>query len=287
MRAHLAGVAIVAVIAACSGKRDARFDEPLAYLPRDTQVVMGMDLTQLRRGPLAEALRDQIAAEPSYAAAVRQCKLEPLELLDRAVLGVSKLTGTVEGVIVLQGRNMPALLSCLAGLEDTAKRDGEVVILVDDDDGELALAAANETTIVGRFGFAPTAREVRDVVARTSSIVNVPAFMELYRGLDTRQAFWVAAKGEVLADLDIRPAPRSVGATLRVGDTIQIAVRIRFSSSADAKQALDRYGHSLEPKELGAAKASVRQDGADVTIAIETSAQVARQLIGRIRDEGW
>jgi hypothetical protein len=251
----------------------------LAYVPQDAVVVVGFNSDAVG-DPFASAFVNRIEADPAYRAWRRECDVDPIKAFDRMTIAVRDMDGE-SGVFVIQGKQLDKLVACTAKQESSIKRDGDVLMFREDGD-TLAMVLANDDTLVGVFGDGTTAAEAREVVNGVPSLADDASFKSLLDKVDTGDAFWFAARGKPLAELDDDFDLVSIGGSIELGERIGVDVIVRFADESDAKQAEDG-ARLLLPRKLEGI--DIGRDGADLTLEAKVSRGDTKKLLRELGTE--
>ncbi|HEU0034706.1 MAG TPA: hypothetical protein VFQ53_28975 [Kofleriaceae bacterium] len=279
-------IVALAAVTACSRGRDAKADEAIAYLPDQTELVLGFNVKDLRDSPLWDDIDKSLARDAEYRSITKTCGIDLAEDIDHVVIGLTELRPTPEGVFVIKGKHVDKLLACDIG--GKVKRDGKVVFY-EDDSGEAVLALADSSTLVGVFGFHPSKAELDRALAKSNSLRDLPAFKELFADVHTGHTVWLVGKGSLVSDVDFDLKPRSFGGSIDISSKVTFSGVARFASSADAKQAADEVRSSLGTAKAKAVldSSDISQDGATVTGSIRLSASATREMLRDVTSDGW
>jgi hypothetical protein len=273
------GVVGSAAYSRCGGCRkqhhDTQTDDALAYLPADSDIVLGFDVDALRGTSATDDLREELEHELAYRAFKRGCGFDPLTAIDRVTIGVHADGDHSTGVFVVNGSELGKLVKCADDIGDTVRRDGDIVF-VTDKDGTAALELVDDHTLIGVFGEHPTKHMVDEVLRRDDSIRGRKEFASLYSDVDTRSAAWVVLSGTTLREKVELDSFQGIAASVKIDSRLTFEMRARFASAADAEKAFDTVGRVT--RSVGGADFSAETDGRDILVKGDMPPKMLRSL---------
>jgi hypothetical protein len=258
-------------------------NDVLAFLPRDSELVIGLDGVELRRAALYTSFEDELMQGiSSKLAHARQCGLDP-KTVEGFTAGGKVIGGgeQFEGVFVVRGVDSARALTCMAkegAAKGTVTNEGGVVTLQTNDHQDVAVTAAGARTLVMQFGHGVNKDSIGALLALGSPLRTSPAFMTLFERREPHAAMWFMINGSAPFMAELRKngiSPRSVDGTLRVTDQLAGALRVSFASPADA-DSLVQMTHQVQGYvQAMVERFDVRADGAVVHVeAAATEAQL-------------
>jgi hypothetical protein len=215
-------------------------DDELAFLPKESEIVVGVDLATLRNTP---AWRDQM--EPGFDRAAfekirKLCGFNPWALITRITLATRKLGSDSELVVTLAGGDAKQAIACglkQATTEYTARADGDVTILSKTGDNfTIGLAPVGRSHALAFATPGVDAKRVHAQLAVGSPLRSSPAFMALYDKLERGASAWFIINGSspLFTSMSFGVRPKYIDGTLIVTDRYTLATRVTMFSAADA-----------------------------------------------------
>jgi hypothetical protein len=254
--------------------------DELAFLPLDSELVLGLDVRQIVGSPLWKQLEPQLMDRigPRLGEVRAACGYEPLAVLRNVTVGV-KLTEPFDGVIVVRGLPRDKTLACVTRVLPnrpgiTVERG--VVTVPSDGPNEppAVMAFANATTLV-----VTTSRGKLDAaLASGAPLRGSRAFTELWELVNARDAVWGVVNGASrafasLASFGVRP--RAVLGSASLASGLALTGRMRLGSPDEATQLASLGQAQVSALQSMAEKVEVGSEGTDVTLRVEmTTAQV-------------
>lgn len=221
-------------------------DDVLAYLPADSDMVLGLDATALRASALWQKFEGEIAASlgAKYTTMRDRCGIDPVRSLTQFSIGGRLGTsGKLEGVMVFRGVASQKALDCFAGEASknaTVTNEKGVLTLTDDNDKMVAMAVG-PTTIVAQAGANVTPATLDAIVRSGVPLRTSPAFMTLFDRREPGASMWGMLNGNssLLGNMAQAGArPKSVDGTVTVRDKFIANMRVTYASPAEADQML-------------------------------------------------
>jgi hypothetical protein len=261
--------------------------EPLAFLPADAHLVVGVDVAQLVASDvwrqLGPRVTDQLArAFPRLSGA---CGAEALRSLRSFVVGIRFSRDEPEGsptregspasVVTIRGLTRDHVLRCA----DTDWR-GEVTPApggyltrpaASAAEHPAVMAFIDATTLVMYQGPQATLAQLEAVLARGAPLRGSRTIGPLWRAVDMRQVGWLLAEGDAppFAGLhSIGAIPSGISGTIGVRDEVTIQLTARFATAAAATQVADTMAPQLALLRAFAAVAEIEASGAEITARI-------------------
>ncbi len=225
--------------------RSVSSSDALAYLPEDSSLVVVADLKELMGSQsmksFAPLLEKRIPA--NVAGYFASCGFDPLTL-KRASMGLRNIDATKpRGVMVLRGYRRDVLMKCIEqahAAQPSALTIDQGVVTMNATDSKLALAFADDHTLVIQIGPDASAESLRGVLdTDTGAPLRMnPRFTELIAKLDPSHPLWfVFDDAKVMAGAPLGSPMRSVMGSARITDSLITDVRIRFADPGAAASA--------------------------------------------------
>lgn len=264
-------------------------DDVLAFLPVDSDIVIGIDAVALRSSALYQQFEPQIIAGmgDKLAKVREQCGFDPMKTIERAVVG-----GKVDenekfiGVIVVRGVSGPKVLECIA---ETSKNEGTVTteggtVTVDRGEGEkTALTIVASNTLVMQFGPTVSAASLDAVIQGGVPLRGSQAFMGLFNRRESGSSVWGMINGNAPFMAEMAQAgarPKSIDGTLIVKDRFVGALRMTFATPDDANKVNQQMQQILPMVQGQFDKVDVRTDGAMIRADVIATDEQLKKLFG-------
>src|SRR5512140_475891 len=140
-------------------------DEDLALLPRDSEVVLGINVTQVQQSALWKQFVEPKLMSGDAMSKISEfktkCGIDPMSAVKSVSIGMKGVAGNKpDGVAVVHGMDKTKAMACLDAMKDEMAKDGtelshegDVVVLKNDKSGmHAALTYINDTTALAVFG---------------------------------------------------------------------------------------------------------------------------------------
>jgi hypothetical protein len=259
--------------------------DPLAFLPIDSDLVIGIDARQIVRSALWKYLEPQLMQRLGGGLAeLRQaCGFDLLAALRGVAMGVRQ-GPPADGVIVLRGLPRDQTMACLArGVagRGPARLEGNVAIVPGADPGDppVVVAFAGATTAV----IAGSRERLHAALAAGAPLRRSRAFSELWSLVDTRRAAWFVGNGSMrsldrMSALGVRP--RAVFGSMSLASGLSLISQLRVGSPDEAAQ-LAAVAQAQSGALQGMAdKLEISAEGPDVTLRLEMTEAQLESLAG-------
>jgi hypothetical protein len=219
--------------------------DELAFLSRDADFVIGIDMAALRSSQLWHSFEPQIDAFMRQAqdAFAGGCGEDYMKQLERVTMSFKVLAGNeVTGVFVMRGGDAPAALECSAqsaSRTDKTARMDRGVLLLSKEGNPLGSAsrAVGRSTLVGHLDKNASYDTIAAVLAAGVPLRGSPEFMKLYERREPGAAMWGMANGGAAIFSQMVSSgmrPRSVDGTIVVTDKVAITVRLTMAGPGEA-----------------------------------------------------
>jgi hypothetical protein len=260
----------------------------LAYLPADSDAVIGVDFKALRASALWEHFRPKVyAAIGARLAMMRdRCGYDPIEAVESAVMSVRWGEGR-DSVVVIRGFDRDAFTACLTG-----KADGSGAVVVANDHGILTLtnpmgrtlmaAFADRSTLVLQASNEASPDSLRAVLRRGAPLRRSPDFLAQLERASTDAALWLVMTGNssmFRALPAVGPRMRGVYASVVVGAIATLAVHIEIDDASQAALGAANLDQQLKQLRPLFDKLTATSDGAELIVTCEMSLQQVQRTI--------
>ncbi len=298
-------VAAVCVLAGCGGKSGGSStgpsntadgarpagaaDDVLAFLPKDSDIVIGVDAAAVRASALWQQFEPQIANAlgNTLTKAREKCGFDPMKTVERAAIG-GKMTqnDNFEGVIVVRGVG-PKTLECMA---EASKSEGTVTfeggyLTFDKGNGEKSVATLIGSTLVAQLGPMVSSASLDATIGGGAPLRASPAFMGLFNRREQGAAVWGMINGNApfMADAaQMGARPKSLDGTLVLRDRFVGALRMTFATADEADRVNKQFQQVLPMVQGRFEKVDVRTDGAVLRADVVATDEQIKQLMGMI-----
>ncbi|MBS1122386.1 MAG: hypothetical protein H6Q90_4614 [Deltaproteobacteria bacterium] len=268
--------------------------DDLSLLPVDSEVVMGLNFSQLQQSQLFKQFVEPLMMKGDFQTKLNefktQCGFDPLQAVKTVSIGMKGIGATKpDGVIVVHGAEKAKVMDCFEKMKAEAKkdaevtRDGDIIIIKSNKGGDtVAFQFVNDTTALMVMGANATKDGIKAAAAGTSTLKSSAAFVEMYSKINIQDSMWLLMNGNSKA-FDKAAAmgfkPKAVFGSLNVTDGLTLDLRMRLDSADQATQ-IAQMGKS---QAAGAAsmfdKLDIVSDGADVKVSIALSNAKLQSLI--------
>jgi len=263
----------------------------LALLPADSEVVFGVNFTQMQQSGIWKQF-----VEPKLAAGRGQrmmgefktrCGADPLKMVSSITVGGKDFsTDKPSLVIVGHGVDKAKILECLDKSKDEITkdggqitRDGELVLFKDDHGDTGALTFPNDSTGVFVVGSNGTAAGIKSVLAGTASLKSSAPFLEMYKKVNTTDSVWGLASGKVMDNMPLDLKATAAYGSLNLTDGLAVDMRVRFDKPESAAQAATMANAQVKQAAQYVDKAEVTADGNELHASASLSGQKLTQML--------
>lgn len=271
----------------------------LGMLPKDADVVMGVDFASLRSSALYKEYAPMLmsAMGDKLAKFKDACGFDPIEQLGTLTAGVKGAKGDQDATIVVTGFAKDKVVDCLKkaaekeGKGDQLKIDGDYVEIAAPK-GTVGLLFTDAGILVHKTatGFATKDALVAQAKqAVDQSPAGSKTFMDVFGKVDTKAALWFVANGNAPQMQDSPIKMKVAYGSIKISDGLSADVSATMNSDADAKQVADMAKAQMDQvKSAGMIQdASAEASGSDVHIKasmtkdqLEMIASMAKSAMG-------
>lgn len=271
--------------------------DDLALIPRDSEVVVGINLSQIQQSALWKKFIEPQLLTGDALGKINEfktkCGIDPMSIVKSISIGVKDVSGgKPQGVVVVHGMDKSKAMSCLDSMKDEiAKggteltRDGDVALFKNTRTGQqIAMQYINDSTALAVFGEQVTAASVKAAQSNSQTLKSSQPFLDMYGKISTGDSLWFLLSGRVLdkgAALGVKPS--GVFGSLNVSDSLTLDLRIRLASPEEAAK-LTTLGQS-QAKQAAKMfdKLDITSDGPEVKLAIGLSSQKLEALVEQLK----
>jgi hypothetical protein len=266
--------------------------DDLSLLPKDSEVVLGLNFAQLQQSALwkqySPKLMDKMAG--GLAEFQAACGFNPLEAIKSVAIGMKGLGGVPDGAIVIHGLEKAKLMANLDKCKaEAAKKgteitvDGDVFMVKDKKGQSSAFTFVGDSTIVAVMGANGTKDGVLAAAKGDSALKTSPAFVEMYGKIDTTQSLWMVMNGnspvfKQLGAMGVKP--KAVFGSINLTDGLTIDMRMRVATADEATSFANMMKPNLSNPQVKQMfdKLDVVTDGTDIKFSVGMSSAKLQQL---------
>ncbi|MBA3463951.1 MAG: hypothetical protein H0T46_28600 [Deltaproteobacteria bacterium] len=277
--------------------------DPLGFLPVDSEIVLGLDVDQLRKStfwpPIAAKLSS--AGGSGLDTFKQVCNVDPMTSVRSVTLGVKNVKqSTPDGVMVVSGLDRVALMACMEKATKTADsrtsiQNGIVVIAgakstggtglgaTAAGDGTVAFAFVDASTLVGVIGPTASRTQLQTVLAAGTPLRSSPAFSALIKLTNLEASLWTMMNGnssvfdQAAGMLGSRP--KAAFGSVNVTAGMSLDMRLRLDDAGRATQLQQMINGQVGMARAMFTKLDVTTDGADLVVSASmTDAQITQVL---------
>jgi hypothetical protein len=265
----------------------------LGYLPVDSMVVAGINTKQLQSSAIwkqhVEPRLTQGDTATQLAEFKAKCGFDPTTSVTSISIGAKGVTGkAADAVIVLHGLEKAKTLECFDKMkDDLAKqgtsfvKDGEMVTLTMNGQPAVLTFANDTTTVIGMGAYA-TIDGVKAAAAGSSALKASPAFVDMYKKLDTSKSIWFFVNGKLsgfeMAESMVGARPKSVFGSLHITDGLAVDARMRLESDQKASDLAKTFQSQIQGLKTYAKDAALASDGPDVRLTLSMTQENLKEL---------
>lgn len=268
----------------------------LALLPVDSEVVLGLNFSQLQKSALwkkfVEPQMMKGDTQAKLAEFKMKCGFDPMTAVQSISMGLKGVGGDKpDGVVVVHGPEKSKVMGCLDKMKDEANKDGSTVtregdiVSVKSKTGEtFAFTYVNDSTVLGVIGANANPAGVKAAAAGTSALKSSQAFVDMYSKINTADSMWLLMNGnskafDKAAQMGFKP--KAVFGSVNVTDGLSVDMRIRLDTPAQATQITQMATSQVAQFKSMVDKLDIVAEGADVKLNVALSTQKLEALISQ------
>jgi hypothetical protein len=270
----------------------------LQMMPKDADLVMGINFGSLKSSALFKKYEPMMkqAMGSKLEEFKGKCGFDPLEKFGTLTMAMkgTKDDAAVTGVI--SGFDRAQVTDCLKkfaadksdGEAKEVKVDGDTVTLTGGKEpmtfrfvGDSILFAKQKGSDqpVGKDGLETIAKQ-----GEGDSILGSPAFMEVYKKINTDDSLWFVLRGDAAITADAPVKFKAAWGSVAVTDGLALDASVRMNSADEAKQAAEMGNSQLgQVKGMFLKEASLSADGADVRLKASMTGEQIESLAGMMK----
>lgn len=268
--------------------------DDLSLLPADSELVLGLNVAQLRESALWKQYSSKIMdkASDTLNEVKAACGFDPMTAITSVSIGMKGLGNhEPDGVIVVHGIEKAKITdACVAKAKASAEKDGgsltldgDVYIEKDKDGSTTAMTFVSGNTLLITGGTLGTKDAIKGVAKGTSGLKTSKAFLDLYSKINTKSSLWGFVNGNApfmskAGAMGMKP--KAIYGSLNVTDGLALDARIRLGSPEEATSLVSMAKGQVDNPQVKAMfdKLEVTADGADVKAVVALSGQKLQQL---------
>lgn len=216
----------------------------LAFIPKESDVVVGVDLARLRSSPLWASQIEPVISNNGgdELRKIRStCGFDPLTAISHVAFGTRKLDTDSEATVVARGIEPRGAIDCVARLvkdREPIAHDGDTLVIAEKGESfQLALSPLGRSAVLALGGPGANRALATSRIQAGTPLRSSPAFIELYNKLEPSASVWFIANGasktlQSLGGMGINP--RFIDGTLTVTDRYVAVVRVTFATPDEA-----------------------------------------------------
>jgi hypothetical protein len=269
-------------------------NDDLSLLPVDSEIVMGLNFTQLQQSSLwkkfVEPKLMDGEVQKKFAEFKDKCGFDPLASVKSISLGLLGIGAKKpDGAVVIHGPDKGKVMACLDKMKDEAQKDGDkietdagITTVTTKDGDKFAMTFVNDTTMLGVIGANANAAGVKAAAGGGSTLRTSPAFVDMYSKINTGDSLWMLMNGnshvfDKAAGMGFKP--KAVFGSVNVTDGLTLDLRMRLDSPDQAAQIAGMAkGQAAQAKAMFD-KLDIGNEGADVKVSLGLSSAKLDALI--------
>jgi len=263
--------------------------DPLGFLPVDSELVLGVDVDQVKKSmfwpPLAARISQ--AGGPALTTFQQVCGFDPMQTIRAMSLGIKNLgQKTPDGVLVVHGVDRGALMACMEkGAQSGGKTQIEngLVTVRSDDGSTVAFAFVDASTIVGVVGPSASAAQLKAVLAAGSPLRSSPAFAELVAKTNLEASGWMVMNGSSSVFDQMAQAvgsrPKAAFGSVSVLSGVAMDLHLRLDTPAQAQQLSTMANQQAGMARSMFTRLDITTENADVVVALAMTDQQLTSIL--------
>ena len=219
-------------------------DDVLAFIPKESDIVVGADLSRLRASPLWASQIEPLITNNGgdEIAKIRStCGFDPLVAVSHVAFGSQKLAAHNEATVVARGIDPQRALDCVAKLvpqREMVSRDGDTLVIAEQGESvQVALSPLGRSAVLGVLAPGANRGLTTSRVQNGAPLRASPTFVDMYSRLDPGASVWFIANGaaptlQALGGMGVNP--RFVDGSVTVTDRYVAVIRVTFKTPDEA-----------------------------------------------------
>lgn len=264
----------------------------LAFIPKESDIVVGVDLARLRSSPLWQSQLEPLIVNNGGDELTKirtTCGFDPLTAVSHVAFGTRKLDHDNEATVVARGIEPRGAIDCVAKLikdRQSFTRDGDTLVIAEKGKPfQLALSPLGRSAVLGLAGPGANRALASSRVQAGTPLRTSQAFMELYGKLEQNASVWFIANGasptlETLGSLGVNP--RFIDGTLATTDRYVAVLRVTFATAAEAQNVVTMTNSMSAQVRAMVETFDVRAEGAVARFDIVMTAAQGQTILGMV-----
>jgi hypothetical protein len=208
----------------------------LAYLPGDAEIVVALDVQQIRAAPLWQKYEAALT-QGAFAKLQTVCGIDPASI-QRVTLAARG--GANDVVAVVRGLPRDRFMKCVVDPKLIGRPVAVIgdVVTVTDGGQTTAMKFVDARTLVAHIKSGATADTLAAIVRSGSPLRRVPAVADMFVRADTGAPVWFVAGGTpwLSRGLGMGHAVAAANGSIHITDGVDLVVRMRVDSQGAAQQ---------------------------------------------------
>jgi hypothetical protein len=267
-------------------------NDVLAFIPKESDIVGGLDLARLRSSPLWANQIEPLMANNGGETLTKirtSCGFDPITAVSHFAFGVRKVDTTNELTAVARGIEPRGAIECVAKMlksPDIFTRDGDTLVIAEKGDTfQLALSPVGRSAVLAVGGPVANRALATSRVQSGTPLRTSPAFIELYNKLEPGASAWFIANGASPMLQSVASAgitPRFIDGTVTVTDRYVAVLRVTFATPDEA-QNLAKLSNSVSAQVRAMVESfDVRAEGPVTRFDIVVTSTQAQTILGMV-----
>jgi hypothetical protein len=277
------------------GKKVAAIGGDVNLLPADSEVILGLNFSQLQQSALWQQFSPALMAKAASGLSdfKTACGFDPMVAIKSVSVGLKGLGGSnPDGIVVIHGPPKDKVTGCVEKAKVEAAKngaeitvDGDVFLVKDERGRTSAWTYIGSDTLIGAIGPKASKATLLAAAKGDAGAGTSQTFVEMYSKINTKDSVWVLINGNASFMAQAARAgvkPKAVFGSINVTDGLSVDMRIRLATPEEANS-LVKLGKdqtaSPQIKQM-VDKLDIVADGADVKFILAMSQQKLTQLMG-------
>lgn len=224
-------------------KPNLAINDPLGFLPVESEVVAVVELRSLRASQLWKRFEPAVLAriKPALDEFKTLCGFDPLVTVRRISVGFRDFgAGKPTGVVVVKGIERDPAMRCMQRMHDGAPTGSAIErgVVTIPADPPIAFTFVDGATLVALIGPGASPAGLGAVIARGTPLRGSPQFGELFGKLQLGDPLWFVLDGKSKlfdnASMLSVFRPRAILGSVNVSNGLAVAARVRLDTADEA-----------------------------------------------------
>jgi hypothetical protein len=269
--------------------------DDLSLLPLDSEIVLGVDVTQLSHSEVWQKyITPKLTKFDGLQKFKALCGFDLLASLKSVAVGIRNPEKSPSGLIVLHGLDRAKSMTCFdnEGIAEVEKdgtkvvMDGPAVLLTNNEGEHVGFTFVDDTTAVAVIG---ADGATKDSIGRASDgthgIKGSAAFAAMYDDLNKHDSIWLLARGSALSQLTAMGVnAKAVFGSVNVTDGVALDARIRFGTPDETSRVVTMLQGQFANGQVKAFfdRLDCTSDGSDAHIVVAASQNKLATMAGML-----